>query len=402
MMPVFVYDAIRTPRGKGRPGGSLSSVSPMDLVSGLVAELRGRVGSDAVDAVEHFSLGCVTQTGGQGGNLALARRIRAGLPEGVSCLTVNAFCVSGLSSIANVARRVAVGEVALALAGGVECMSQVSFLADAADYYSDMTLARSQGWVPVGLAADVMAQREGIDRAALDEATLRSHQRAAGAWAEGRFERRVTPVRAADDAVLLAQDENIRPQFNAAALAALEPIFAKVGGAGFDAILAGALPELEAVRHVHTLAHCPPVSDGAALALIGSREAGERLGLTPVARIAAVAEAADNHVLQLTAGFKAMDVALARAGRDLQDLGAIEFMESFAVTPVKFERDRRPDMDRVNVNGGHLAMGHPMGASGVILLSALLDAMNTLDAADGVVAATGGVGVGAALVLERV
>ena len=400
-MQVFVYDAVRTPRGKGRAGGGLSGVKPMDLVAGLVEALRRRLGVEAVDALEHFTLGCVTQTGAQGGNIALASRIRAGLPDTVPCLTVNAFCVSGLSAVADAARRVATGEVGLALAGGVESMSQVPFMGDVADYYADMGLARSQGWVPVGLAADLLAQRDGIDRGALDEAAQRSHARASRAWAEGRFDGRVVPVLNAGGQVSLARDENVRPGFDPAALAALEPVFARTGAAGFDDILAASVPGLDGVRHVHTLAHCPPVSDGAALVVVGSREAGERLGLTPVARIVALTETAGDHVLQLTAGFSALDKALARAGRRLDDLGAVEVMESFAVTPVKFERDRGPDMDRVNVNGGHLAMGHPMGASGAILVGALLDAMDTLGAADGVVAATGGVGVGAALVIER-
>lgn len=401
-MDAFIFDAVRTPRGKGRPDGSLAAVPPAELVAQLVRAMRARVGHEAVAAAEHFALGCVTEVGAQGGHIALVARIRAGLPESLPCLTVNNFCVSGLSAIAQAARRVALGEAGLALAGGVESMSQVEFLADKADYYADLTLARALGWAPVGLAADLMAEREGIDRAALDAVTLRSHARARAAWAEGRFDASVIPVTGEDGAVRLARDENIRDLGDGTGLAKMRLAFDQIGAAGFDDIILAERPELASLPHVHTVAHCPPISDGAGLVLVGSAEAGRAAGLTPLARIRAIAETADDHVLQLTAGFAALELALKRAGCILAEMGAIEFMEAFAATIVKFNRDYEADPDRVNVNGGHLAMGHPMGASGAILTGTLLDAMRRLDAGLGVVAATGGVGVGAAMVLERV
>ena len=401
-MDVFIFDAVRTPRGRGSARGSLAGVPPAELVVQLVRALEARHGREAVAAAEHFALGCVTEVGAQGGHIALTARIAAGLPESLPCLTMNNFCVSGLSAVAQAARRVAVGEAGLALAGGVESMSQVEFLADKASYYDDLTLARRLGWAPVGLAADLMAAQDGIDRAALDAVTLRSHGRAAVAWADGRFDQSVVPVTGADGAVALARDENIRDLSDGAVLAGSRLAFDKLGAAGFDDIILEHRPELTALPHVHTIAHCPPVSDGAALVMVGSAEAGRAAGLTPVARIRAMAETAGDHVLQLTAGLAALDLGLRRAGCALGDTGAIEFMEAFAAAPVKFERDYRPDPERVNVNGGHLAMGHPMGASGAILVGTLLDAMRRLDAGLGVVAATGGVGVGAAMVLERV
>jgi acetyl-CoA C-acetyltransferase len=401
-MDVFIYDAVRTPRGKGRPDGSLAGVPPVELVVQLVRALERRVGREAVHAIGDFALGCVTQVGPQGGHLALIARIRAGLPDTVPSLTLNNFCVSGMSALAQSARRVALGEVGLALAGGVECMSQAIFLADKAGYYDDMALANALGWAPVGLAADLMAVREGFDRAALDGVVLRSHERAAKAWREGWFDKRVIPVVGEDGAVVLARDENIRDLTDGTVLARARLAFEGVGAAGFDDIILARHPELGGVLpHIHTVAHCPPISDGAGLVLIGSAEAGAAAGLTPVARIAAMAETTADPVLQLTAGFAALDLALKRAGRSLADMGAIEFMEAFAAVPVKFERDYQPDLKRVNVNGGHLALGHPMGASGGILVGMLLDAMDTLEAGSGVVAATGGVGVGAAMVLDR-
>ena len=400
-MPVYIYDAVRTPRGKGRPDGSLAGTPPAQLVVQLLRALEQRVGQAAVHAAEHFTLGCVTQVGVQGGHIALSARIQAGLPDSVAALTINNFCVSGLSALADAARRVQSGQAELALAGGVESMSQVAFLADGADYYANMDLAAAMGWAPVGVAADLLATREGLERPALDASVLKSHTRAATAWRVGRYAGRVIPVTGPDGAVALAHDENIRDFGDGATLARLGPVFAAAGGQGFDDILKSHKPELGEVRHLHTVAHCPPISDGAALLLVGDAEAGRRHGLTPLARIRSVAEAADDRVMQLTAGFRAMETALTRAGLALGDVGAIEFMEAFAAVPVLFERDYGPDMARVNPNGGHLAMGHPMGATGAILATSLLDDMSQLDAQTGLVVATGGVGVGAAMVLER-
>jgi len=401
-MSVYIYDAVRTPRGKGRPDGSLAGFTPAQLVGQLIRALERRNERDVVRAAEHFTLGCVTQVGGQGGHLALASRIQAGLPDTMACLTINNFCVSGLSALADAARRVSSGQVELALAGGVESMSRVVFLADQADYYADMALAGSMGWAPVGVAADLLATREGITRAEMDAAALRSHTRAAAAWDAGRYDGRVIPVENLDGTIALARDENIRDFGDGASLTRLPPVFAAAGAGGFDSIVLAEKPETAAVEHLHTVAHCPPVSDGASLLLVGSRAAGERLGLTPMARIRSVAESADDHVMQLTAGYRAMGVALERAGLSLNEVGAVEFMEAFAAVPVLFERKFEPDMARVNPNGGHLAMGHPMGATGAILTTTLLDDMVQLGADTGLVVATGGVGVGVAMVLERV
>jgi len=400
-MDVYIFDAVRTPRGKGRPDGSLAGVKPAGLVAQLVRALEARNGREAVHAADHFSLGCVTQFGVQGGHLALASRIQAGLPDAMSCVTINNFCVSGLSAIADAARRIAAGEVDLALAGGAESMSQTPFLADQADFYADMALARRMGWAPVGLAADLLATREGLTRAALDAAVLKSHQRAAAAWREGRYAGRAVPILNEDQTVALDRDENIRDYGDGKSLERFGPVFAATGAEGYDDILLESFPELGKVEHLHTIAHCPPISDGAALVLLGSKEVGRRLGLTPVARIRALGEAAADHVLQLTAGPVAMSKALDRAGVTLGEVGVVEYMEAFAAVPVLFERDFGFDPERLNPNGGHLAMGHPMGATGAILTTTLLDDMAQFDVETGLVVATGGVGVGAAMVLER-
>lgn len=400
-MSVYIYDAVRSPRGKGRPDGSLAGVAPAQLIVQLVRALEQRLGREVVRAADHLTLGCVTQVGVQGGHVALSARIQADLPDSMACLTINNFCVSGLSAVADAARRVESGQVDLALAGGVESMSQAPFLSDAADYYEDMTLAAKMGWAPVGVAADLLATREGLERTDLDAAVLTSHARAAEAWRQGRYADRVIPIAGPDGAIALAQDENIRDFGDGASLARLSPVFAAMGAAGFDDILIAHKPELAEVRHIHTVAHCPPISDGAALLVLGNEEAGRRHGLRPLARIRAVAETADDRVMQLTAGYRAMERVLDRAGLALGQIGAVEFMEAFAAVPVLFERDYAPDMSRVNPSGGHLAMGHPMGATGAILATSLLDDMTQLGAETGLVVATGGVGVGAAMVLER-
>lgn len=400
-MSVYIFDAVRTPRGKGRPDGSLAGVTPARLVGQLVQALAERNGRESVASARHLTLGCVTQVGVQGGHVALSARIQAGLPDEVAALTINNFCVSGLSAIADAARRVASGQADLALAGGVESMSQAPFLADGADFYTDKDLAAATGWAPVGLAADLLATVEEISSQELDAAVLRSHRRAAAAWAEDRYAGRVIPVTGSDGAVALDRDENIRDFGDGASLARLGPVFAAAGAQGYDEILLSHRPDLTRVEHLHTVAHCPPIADGAALLLLGTLEAGQALGLSPLARIRAVGETAGDRVLQLTAGFSAMQRALDRAGLGLSDVGAVEFMEAFAAVPVLFERRFEPDMDRVNPNGGHLAMGHPMGATGAVLTTTLVDDMVQLDAETGLVVATGGVGVGAAMVLER-
>lgn len=400
-MSAYIFDAVRTPRGKGRPNGSLAKVRPAQLVSQLVRALEQRNGKDALAAVEHLTLGCVTQVGVQGGHLALAARIQAGLPDSVACLTINNFCVSGLTALADAARRVSSGQADLVLAGGVESMSQVGFLEDKADYYSEMELASSMGWAPVGVSADLLATCKNIDRATMDAAVVRSHARATEAWNAGRYDGRVIPVTHPDGSIALDRDENIRDFSDLSIFDRFGPVFAPAGAEGFDDILLARHPELSAVNHSHTAAHCPPIADGAALILVGTLEAGKRLGLKPLARIRAVAESANDPVMQLTAGFTAMTTALNRAGLSVHNVGAIEFMEAFAVVPVLFEREFQPDMAKVNPNGGHLAMGHPMGATGAVLTSTLLDTMVQLNTETGLVVATGGVGVGAAMILER-
>ncbi|WP_332767190.1 acyl-CoA thiolase [Phenylobacterium sp.] len=382
-MDAWIYDAVRTPRGKARPDGGLAALSPQALVGGLVDALEQRGGTPR-DA-QALVLGCVGQIGAQGGNIALVSKLHAGVAEDAYAFTLNNYCVSGLTAIGHVATMVASGGVRRALAGGVEMMSRVGFMGDQAAYYTDDTLPKRSRYIPVVLAADRLAGAEGVTRAAMDAVTLTSQARTAAA--------ETTPALIASRIALagLGFEECARAQTSAASLAAMSPGFAPLAKTYAEALDGP-------IDHRLTLAHAPPVADGAGLALVGGApEPGE----TPRARILAYAESGGDPHASLLAGFSAMDKALDRAGLTLADMDRVEFMEAFAVTIAKFLRDREVDPDRVNVGGGHLAKGHPMGATGTILLSSLLDALDAADGRLGLVVASGAGGVGAAMVVER-
>lgn len=379
----WIYDAVRTPRGKARPDGALAANTPQALVGHLVDALEQR-GHDPRDS-QALVLGCVGQIGDQGGNIALVSKLHSGVSEDAYAFTLNNYCVSGLTAIGHAGAMVAGGAVRQALAGGVEMMSRVGFMGDNAAYYTDASLPKRARYVPVVVAADRLAQAEGVTREALDAVTLTSQ----------------TLTREAENNPALlasriavgghAAEECARPSTSAASLAAMKP--------GFAALAETYASALEGpIDHRHTLAHAPPVADGAGLAVVGGAPTPDRPAR---ARIVAYAEAGGDPHASLLAGFTAMDRALERAGLTLADMDRVEFMEAFAVTIAKFLRDRPVDPQRVNVGGGHLAKGHPMGATGAILLSSLLDALDVADGRLGLVVATGAGGVGAAMVVER-
>lgn len=385
MAAVYLYDAVRTPRGKARPDGGLANLSPQELVRQQAAALATRCG-DVVARPDALIVGCVTQTGAQGGHLAMLAKQHGDLPDTVAVQTINNYCASGLSAIGQAVARVASGQASLILAGGVESMSAVPFLSDRAAFYGNDELPPRARFVPPVLAADRLANSEGLTRAELDAAALTSQQRAAATDPDPALQRSRIATGALDG------EECIRPQTSAESLAAAPAAFGEL-----QSQYAGAL-EGSTFEPLHSIAHAPPICDGAGLALIGA--AG--LGPPPRARVVAFTESGGDPVASLTAGFAAMDKALSRAGLALGDLDRIEFMEAFAVTIAKFLRDRDADPARVNVSGGHLAKGHPMGASGAILTSTLLDALDACGGRYGLVVLTGAMGVGAAMVVERV
>jgi len=386
----YLFDAVRSPRGKARADGGLAQFKPQELIRQLYEGLNGRLDA-APRSAEALLLGCVGQIGAQGGNIALVSKLHGGLPDKMAAYTLNNYCVSSLTAIGQAAAMVATGQAQTVLAGGVEMMSRVPFMADNADYYTDPAMPMRARYIPVALAADRLADDERIDRAALDVRALQSQQRAAAAEANKAFARSRIPMTRTDGELALGTEECIRPQTTAASLAAMQPAFAEL--AASYAVALG-----RTIDHQHTFAHAPPICDGASLALVGRMKGSMR----PRARILSYAECGGDPYASLLAGFDAMDSALAQAGMKLSDIECIEFMEAFAVTIAKFLRDRDVDPERVNVTGGHLAKGHAMGASGGILLSTLLDAVEARGAATGLVVASGAAGVGAAMVIERV
>lgn len=378
-MTVYIRDAVRTPRAKARPDGGLAELKPHQLVGGLIEALETR-GSDPRSAGA-LILGCVGQVGAQGANVALVSKLHAGLPDEAAAWSINNFCVSGLTAVGQAADMVETGRARSALAGGVEMMSRVPFMGDRADYYGDADFPTRTRYIPVAVAADRLAETLGVSRQEMDEAALASQSRTAEA--EGGP---LTASRVAINA--LSVDECARPT-TLEKLASLPAAFGELAQTYAEA-LAG-----QTIDPRHTVAHAPPMCDGAGLALVTADPAGAR------ARIVSHVEIGGDPVQSLTAGFDAMDRALERAGLALADMDRIEFMEAFAVTIVHFMRERGVDPDRVNVGGGHLAKGHPMGATGVILLSSLLDALDACEGRYGLVVAAGAQGVGSAMIVER-
>lgn len=386
-MKVFIHDAVRTPRGRAHATeGGLAARSPGSLLTHLAGALadRGRLGADR--SPDMMIVGCVGQVAAQGGHIAMVAKMEGAVTDPVPVHTINNFCASGLSAIGQAAAMVAAGQAGLVLAGGVEMLSRVAFMADNADYYTATTLPAPRRYIPVALAADLLAMKWGVTRAELDAVALMSQRRAADAELRPGLAASRIPV----DGLSVEQLPRLT---SAESLAALRPAFPRVAAQYRDALGDGV------IDHRHTVAHAPPMADGAALALVGGEQAGN--GRRPRARILAFAEAGGDPRDSLTAGFTAMDQALARSGLSLRDMDRVEFMEAFAVTIAAFLRDRDVDVSRVNVSGGHLAKGHPMGATGAILLSTLLDALDEGDGTLGLVVATGAQGVGVAMVVER-
>ena len=412
MAEAFIFDAVRTPRGKARPpkegcaSGGLSGVEPHELLGQLIAALGDRLGRDMLGVVQRMIIGCVGQVGAQGGHIALVSKLAAannglGLSNDIAVKTLNNYCVSGLTAVNESALWARAGEDGLTLAGGVEMLSHVPFLADRAAYYTNQDLKQELEWLSPIMGAELIATIEGFDKNSLDELTVQSHHKAHVAWEAGRYNSAVIPVQNKDQETVLARDELIRPDLTMDALQRIPAAFAELGAAGQDAIMLEHFPALEAISHIHSVANTPGLADGAVLVVTGSKAAGAAAGLRPRARILAIAEAAGDPILQFGAGFEAMERVLEKSGVGLHQLDLIEFMEAFAAPPLKFLRHYEPDPARVNVNGGHLAMGHPMGATGAILTTTLFHELERRDAALGMVVALAAGGIGSAMIMER-
>ncbi|MBM0274627.1 acetyl-CoA C-acetyltransferase [Micromonospora tarensis] len=398
----YVYDAVRTPRGRGRDTGALHGVKPISLVVGLIDALRERNPGLDVGRLEDLLLGIVTPVGEQGGDLARAAALLAGLPDQVGGVQLNRFCASGLEAVNSAAARIRSGWEHLLLAGGVESMSRVPMGSDGAAWATDPQTALATSFVPQGVSADLIATVEGFTRDDVDGYALRSQERAAKAWAGGHFARSVVPVRDGNGLDILTVDEHLRPDTTREALARLTPSFASMGeAAGFDAVALQKFHWLEAIEHVHHAGNSSGIVDGAALVLIGSEQVGRDLGLTPRARIVGAAVTGADPTLMLTGPIPATHKALAAAGLTVHDIDLFEINEAFSAVVLKYVRDLGLDPDRVNVNGGAIALGHPLGATGAMLLGTALDEVERRELRRAVVTLCIGGGMGVATVLER-
>jgi acetyl-CoA C-acetyltransferase len=401
MVEAFVYDAIRTPRGKGKPGGSLHSMRPISLVVGLIDELRRRFPTLDTSAIDDIVLGVVTPVGEQGGDIARTAATVAGLPDTVAGVQLNRFCASGLDAVNTAAQKVRAGWDDLVLAGGVESMSRVPMGSDGAAFSDDPATVYDTYFAPQGIGADLIATIEGFSRQSVDEFAVRSQQRAAQAWAQGRFSRSVVPVQDANGVVVLDRDEHLRPSSTVESLGTLAPSFAGIGGLGFDAVALQKYHWVETINHVHTAANSSGIVDGAALVLIGNEKTGDQLGLTPRARIAGTAVSGADNTIMLTGPTPAVEKLLARQGLGVDDIDLFELNEAFASVVLKFQKDLKIPDDKLNVNGGAIAMGHPLGATGAMLVGTVIDELERRDQRRAIVTLCVGGGMGIATLIER-
>ncbi|MFF5727757.1 acetyl-CoA C-acetyltransferase [[Kitasatospora] papulosa] len=398
----FVYDAIRTPRGRGKANGALHGTKPIDLVVGLIHEIRDRFPGLDPAAIDDIVLGVVSPLGDQGSDIARIAAIAAGLPDSVAGVQENRFCASGLEAVNLAAAKVRSGWEDLVLAGGVESMSRVPMGSDGGAWAMDPMTSFETGFAPQGIGADLIATLEGFSRRDVDEYAALSQERAAIAWKEERFARSVVPVRDRNGLLVLDHDEHMRPGTTADSLASLKPSFATIGEmGGFDAVALQKYHWVEKIDHVHHAGNSSGIVDGAALVAIGSKETGERYGLTPRARIVSAAVSGSEPTIMLTGPAPATRKALSKAGLTIDDIDLVEINEAFAGVVLRFVKDMGLSLDKVNVNGGAIALGHPLGATGAMILGTLIDELERQDKRYGLVTLCVGGGMGVATVIER-
>ncbi|BBB01629.1 putative acetyl-CoA acetyltransferase [Actinacidiphila reveromycinica] len=398
----YVYDAVRTPRGRGKANGSLHGTKPIDLVVGLIHELRRRFPDLDPSAIDDVVLGVVSPIGDQGSDIARIAAIAAGLPDTVAGVQENRFCASGLEAVNLAAAKIRSGWEDLVLAGGVESMSRVAMGSDGGAWAMDPMTSMETGFVPQGIGADLIATLGGWSRHDVDAYASLSQERAAQAWKEGRFDRSVVPVVDRAGLTVLDRDEHMRPGTTPESLASLKPSFATIGDAGgFDAVALQKYHWVERIDHVHHAGNSSGIVDGAALVAIGNREVGERYGLTPRARIVSAAVSGSEPTIMLTGPAPASRKALAKAGLSVDDIDLIEMNEAFAAVVLRFASDLGVSIDKVNVNGGAIALGHPLGATGAMILGTLIDELERRDQRYGLATLCVGGGMGVATVVER-
>jgi acetyl-CoA C-acetyltransferase len=401
-MQTFIYDHVRTPRGKGKADGSLHEVTPVWLASRPLVALAQRNGLDT-GAVDDVVMGCVVPVGEQGGNIARMAVLQADYAQTVPALQINRYCGSGLEAVALAAAQVMAGQSELAIGGGVEMMSRVPMGADGGAWAQDPQVAFKTYFVMQGVSADLLASLRGHSRADVDAYAAESHRRAAQAWAEGRFASSVVPVQDFIGLTLLDRDETIRPQTSLEGLGQLKPAFTEMGEKyGYDSVALQRYPQVERIQHVHHAGNSSGIVDGAAAVLVGNAEAGKRMGRKPRARIRSFAAIGSEPTLMLDGPSHAARKALARAGMQPGDIDLWELNEAFSSVVLTFMEELNLPHDRINVNGGAIAMGHPLGATGAMILGTVLDELERSGRHTALVSLCVAAGMGSAMVIERV
>jgi acetyl-CoA C-acetyltransferase len=402
MSDAYIYDAVRTPRGRGKVDGSLHEVSTLGLAVTALSAIKARNKLEGPE-VDDVILGCVDPVGEAGGDIARASALAAGFGDTVPGVQINRFCASGLDAVNFAAAQVMSGQHDLAIGGGVESMSRVGIGASGGAWPVDPTIAIPSYFMPQGVSADLIATKYGFSREDVDAYAVESQKRAALAWEEGRFKRSIAPVKDVNGLVILDRDEHLRPGTDMQSLGGLKPSFTLMGEmGGFDAVAIQAHPELESVNHVHHAGNSSGIVDGAAAVLIGSKEAGERIGVKPRAKIRAFANIGSEPAMMLTGPIDVTKKLLARAKMTIADMDLIEVNEAFAAVVLRFLQAFAADPAKVNVNGGAIALGHPLGATGAMLLGTALDELERSGKAVALVTLCIGAGMGTATIIERV
>ncbi|HEX3439928.1 MAG TPA: acetyl-CoA C-acetyltransferase [Pseudolabrys sp.] len=402
MPDAFIYDAVRSPRGRGKADGSLHEVTALNLAAQTLAAVRDRNNLDTTQ-IDDVVLGCVDPVGEAGGDIARAAALVAGYGDGVPGVQINRFCASGLDAVNFAAAEIMSGQHEMTIGGGVESMSRVGIGASGGAWPVDPTIAVETYFLPQGISADLIATKYGFSRDDVDAYAVESQKRAAKAWDEGRFKKSVMMVKDVNGLTILDKDEHMRPSTTMQTLAALQPSFVQMGEmGGFDAVAVQAHPEIEAVNHVHHAGNSSGIVDGAAAVLIGSKEAGSRAGLRPRARIKAFANIGSEPAIMLTGPIDVTQKVLKKAGMSLNDIDLIEINEAFASVVLRYMQAFEIDPAKVNVNGGAIAMGHPLGATGAMILGTALDELERTGKSTALITLCIGAGMGTATIIERV
>jgi len=401
MADCFIFDAVRTPRGRGKKDGALHEVTALELATQSLKAVRDRNALDTAE-LDDVVMGCVDPVGEQGADIARAAVLKAGFAETVPGMQINRFCASGLDACNIAAGQIMSGQAELAIGGGVEAMSRVAIGSSGGAWPEDPSIALPAYFVPQGISADLIATLDGFSRDDVDALAVESQKRAANAWSKGYFKNSVIPVKDTQGLTILDRDEHMRPETTMQSLGALKPAFAEFGAVGFDSVAIQRYPQVEALSHVHHAGNSSGIVDGAAAVLLGSRKKGKAMGLKPRAKVKAFTSIGSEPAIMLTAPAEVTRKVLARAGMTVKDIDLFEINEAFASVVLRFMRELKLSANKVNVNGGAIAMGHPLGATGAMLLGTVLDELERRNLTTALVTLCIGAGMGTATIIERI